>query len=93
MSHFHQRTKTLTVFAPCCGARMTVEYDGTGSGWERSTDLPNKCPNGHRMDVDFNDIYIFDMKDALHSFIDERAIDGVGDISEADLCGYDKAER
>jgi hypothetical protein len=38
MSRYQQRTKTLTVYAPCCGAKMTVEYDGSGDMWERSTD-------------------------------------------------------
>jgi hypothetical protein len=33
------------------------------------------------------------MREALTALADKRAIDGVGDITEADLCGYDKAER
>jgi hypothetical protein len=94
MSRYQQRTKTLTVYAPCCGAKMSVEYDGTGDRWERSTDVPAWCPNGHSLTVELAEDYALnDMQEALAAFADKRAINGVGDVTEADLCGYDKAER
>lgn len=91
--NYRQREKTLEVFAPCCGAKMDVCYDGTGDQWERSTDLPTRCPKGHALTRGFRDDSVSDMHDALHAFVDQRARDGVGDFDVRDLCGYDKVER
>jgi hypothetical protein len=92
MTRYRQRSKTLDVYAPCCGAKMTVEYDGTGDRWERSTDIPARCPKGHSL-VNGFEVEAYDVQDALNAFADNRAINGVGDIDERDLCGHDKAER
>lgn len=88
------RTKTLDVFAPCCGAKMTVEYDLTCSPCERLSDLPARCPRGHLLTGAFlADDYVQDMQDALHAFADQRARDGVGDRDERDLCGFSEGQR
>ena len=92
---YQQREKTLDVFAPCCGAKMTVTYDGTGERWERSSDLPRKCPRGHSLTEQYDGgiVEACDMQDALHAMLDQRARDGVGDRDERDLCGHDEWER
>lgn len=90
---YQQRTKTLTIYSPCCGAKMTVVFDGSGERWERSTDVPAWCPNGHSLMVDLSDYALGDMQDALNAFVNERAINGVGDTDERDVCGHDRAER
>lgn len=73
-----QREKTLPLFCPFCGAKMTdVSYDGTGNGWERSTELPRLCPRLHSLSSDLR----FELANAL----DERAIAGVGDDDPRDV--------
>lgn len=82
---YQQREKTIHVHAPCCGAPIPVMFDGTGSGWERSTEIGHYCPKGHTLS--------WEVIDALHSFVEDRAVAGVGDFDPAELCGYTEGRR
>ena len=82
----HQREKELTIHAPCCGAKLTVYYDGTGGeGWIRSSDLPSRCPKGHDLPIA--------VRIPLEDWLDERAVGGENDRDIRDLCGLDEARR
>ena len=93
--HARQREKTLVCYCPICGATMTATYDGTGDQWERSTDIPARCPSGHVLtnQCDGAITEACDLQDVLHAILDQRARDGVGDFDPRDLCGYSEGRR
>ena len=91
--HARQREKTLVCYCPICGAKMTATYDGTGDQWERSSDLPFRCPKGHSLIGSHDELDGVDLQDVLHAILDQRARDGVGDFDPRDLCGYSEGRR